>query len=145
MKQVVGCIWFMVFGFSLAMADSPLKIEYTAAGLRSPFKRQFPEVAPLVNPQEKAKPKAKDRDKFTDKAKKIIPPPQIAVEGIIAGREAAYAIIAGKVFRLGDKVGDALITGISKEGVEVLFDEQKLSYPAPSRALAVNREKKDEN
>ncbi|HLD40939.1 MAG TPA: hypothetical protein VJA84_02045, partial [Candidatus Omnitrophota bacterium] len=108
-------------------------------GLRSPFKRQFPEAAPLVNPQDKAKPKAKD------KAKKITPPPQIVLEGIIAGREAAYAIIAGKVFRLGDKVGDALITGITKEGVEVLFDEQKLSYPAPSRALAVNREKKDEN
>jgi len=125
------------------MADYPAKIEYTAADLRSPFKRQFLEEAPLVNPQEKAKPKARDRDKFTDKAKKTIPPPQIAVEGIIAGREAAYAIIAGKVFRLGDKVGDALITGISKEGVEVLFDEQALSYPAPSKALAVSREKKD--
>ena len=143
MKRVIGCIWFMVFGCSLLMADVPARMEYTAAGLRSPFKRQFLEVSPLVNSQEKAKPKAKDRDKVMDKAKKTIPPPQIAVEGIIAGREAAYAIIAGKVFRLGDKVGDVLITGITKEGVEVLFDEQKLSYPAPSRALAVNREKKE--
>ena len=119
MKQIIGlniagCLWFMFFGFSVAMADAPARIEYTAAGLRSPFKRQFPEAAPLVNPQDKAKPKAKD------KAKKITPPPQIVLEGIIAGREAAYAIIAGKVFRLGDKVGDALITGITKEGVEVV-------------------------
>lgn len=121
------------------MADVPAKVEYTAAGLRSPFKRQFPEETPLVNPQEKPKPKAKDKDK----AKKVSVPAQIAVEGIIAGREAAYAIIAGKVFGAGDKIGDALITGISKEGVEVLYDAQKLSYPAPSKALAVNREKKD--
>ena len=140
MKQVIAwCLWFMVFGFSMVIADVPAKIEYTAAGLRNPFRRQFPEEVSLVKPEEKAKDKAKT------KPKKITAPPQIVVEGIIAGREAAYAIIAGKVFRLGDKVGEALITGISKEGVEVLFDEQKLSYPAPSKALAVNREKKDEN
>lgn len=119
------------------MADIPAKIEYTAVGLRSPFKRQFLEEAPLVNLQEKVKSKAKDKEK------KIIAPPQIAVEGIITGREAAYAIIAGKVFRAEDKIGEALITGISKEGVEVLFDAEKLSYPAPSKVLAVNREKKD--
>ncbi len=119
------------------MADVPVKVEYTAAGLRSPFKRQFLEETPLVNPQETPKPKAKDKEK------KITAPPPIVVEGIIAGREAAYAIIGGKVLRAGDKIGDALITGISKEGVEVLYDEQKLSYLAPSKALAVNREKKD--
>lgn len=119
------------------MADIPAKIEYTAVGLRSPFKRQFLEEVPLVNLQEKAKPKAKDKEK------KITPPPRIVVEGIIAGREAAYAIIEGKVFRAEDKIGEVLITGISKEGVEVLFDAEKLFYPAPSKALAVNREKKD--
>ena len=127
----------MVFGFSMVIADVPAKIEYTAAGLRSPIKRQFLEEVPLVNPLEKAK------DKVKPKEKKITAPPQIVVEGIIAGREASYAIIAGKVFRAGDKIGEALITGISKEGVEVLFDMEKLFYPAPSKALAVNREKKD--
>ncbi len=141
MKQVIGCIWFMVFGCSLLMADVPARMEYTGTGLRSPFKRQFPESAPLVRPQDKIKPKS--RDKAADKEKKAASPPQISVEGIISGREAAYAIIAGKVFRLGDKIGDALITGISKEEVEVLFEEQTLSYPAPSKALAISREKKD--
>lgn len=119
------------------MADVPVKVEYTAVGLRSPFKRQFLEETPLVNLQEKAKPKAKDKEK------KITAPQRIVVEGIIAGREASYAIIGGKVFRAEDKIGEALITGISKEGVEVLFDAEKLFYPAPSKALAVNREKKD--
>ena len=119
------------------MADVPMKMEYTAAGLRSPFKRQFLEEVPLVNLQEKAK------DKLKPKEKKITPPPRIVVEGIISGREASYAIISGKVFRSGDKIGEARVTGITKEGVEVLFDMEKLFYPAPSKALAVNREKKD--
>ena len=129
----------MVFGASMLMAEAPAKMEYTASGLRSPFKRQFMEKIHLAKPEEKAK----DKIKIRDKAKEKTAPPQIAVEGIIAGREAAYAVIAGKVFRAGDKIGEVLITGISKEGVEVLFDMEKLFYPAPSKALAVNREKKD--
>lgn len=137
MKLIIGCVWFFVLGVAAVMADAPAKAGYIAVGLRSPFKRQFLEQVPLVNPPEKAK------DKVRPKEKKITAPPQIAVEGIISGREASYAIIGGKVFRAEDKIGEALITGISKEGVEVLFDAEKLFYPAPSKALAVNREKKD--
>lgn len=141
-RSVIWCVWFFVLCPAAVMADVPVKMVYTSAGLRSPFKRQFSEEAVLVNTRVRAK------DKLRSKEDKMSPPPQIIVEGIVSGRKTehqpqGYAIIGGKVFGLGDEVSGALITGITKEGVEVSFDTQKLFYPAPSKALAVSRERKD--
>jgi len=52
-------------------------------------------------------------------------------------------IIKGNIFRIGDKVQDAAITAITKEGIEVVYKLELFSYPAPSRAMVIKREEEE--
>lgn len=61
--------------------------------------------------------------------------PAVIVTSQISGGPVPQAIIDGKIFRVDDKVQGALITKITKEGVEVLYQGQTFLYPAPSRMM----------
>ena len=128
-------LWFLISGFYPAIAGAPDKAAYTAYQARNPFSKQLIKEIPLADPAKKIKAKAE--------VKKVVVPPLIAVDGMITGRVVPYAIISGKIFTVGDKIGEALIAGITKEGVEVLYNEEKFFYPAPSKALVTKREAKN--
>lgn len=108
-------------------------VEYAGSSFRDPFKSQLPK------PMTEGPPQAGTR-----LADGQIQPPAIEVESQISGGPVPQAIIGGKIFRLGDKVQDALIIKITKEGVEVLYQGRTFLYPAPSRKSAQTERGKDE-
>lgn len=107
------------------------QIEYDAMHLRDPFEPQLPKgQAPALMPQ-KMKPLEE------------VKPPQLKVEGIITGGPIPQAIIKGKVVRAGDRIEDAQIISITKEGVEVLYHEKTFFYPSPSKLLKYSKGERD--
>lgn len=100
------------------------KVTFKAAGLKDPFR-------PLIE-EEKAAPVVSEEVK---------PLPPLSVQGLLWGGAFPQAIVNGKIVKIGDKVADAQILGIDKEGVTVLFEntEHKIS---PSFKLGQKQEKK---
>lgn len=126
------CFFMFIHGFvSFVQAESP-KTEYTAFNLRDPFEKQLPGEVKVVKPPEP--PVVKDK----------VVPPVIVVEGLVAGGPVPQVIIGGKIFKVGDSVQEALITAITKEGIEVAYKLEIFTYPAPSRAMVVKREGDDD-
>lgn len=107
-------------------------VEYSGSSFRDPFVSQLPK--PIIEGTKQAGARL---------AEGQIQPPAIEVESQISGGPVPQAIIGGKIFRLGDKVQDALITKITKEGVEVLYQGRTFLYPAPSRKYAQSEGGKD--
>ena len=101
--------------------------EYTSSALRDPFESQLP--LPPVEVE------AEGPLKVRAEPVKPLEPPAIKVEGLIFGGPVPEVIIGGKVLAVGDKVEEAVITGITKEGVEVLYQERAFSFPAPSKMM----------
>lgn len=107
--------------------------EYTSSAFRDPFESQLPKPVIEVPAQAAA---------TTEGGQ--IQPPAITVESQISGGPIPQAIIGGKIFRVGDKVQEALIIRIDREGVEVLYQRQAFLFPAPSRKYAQTERGKDE-
>jgi len=128
---IIGFFLFIPGFLSRAQAQT-VKTEYAAFNLRDPFAKQLPGAVPVVKPPEAVSVKEK------------IVPPAIVVEGLVAGGPVPQVIIGGNIFRIGDKVQDAAITAITKEGIEVVYKLEMFSYPAPSRAMVIKREEEDD-
>ena len=125
MRQIV---WGSILGIYLFAAGRvSWGAEYTSFNLRDPFKKQFLDEPLAVKPD--LKPEAKE----------AVIPPQIVVDGIAAGGPTPYAIIGGRLLRIGDKVDAAVITAITKEGIEVVYKLEKFAYPSPSKALEADK------
>lgn len=107
--------------------------EYAGSGFRDPFESQLPRPAIEVQAQAAA---------VTQEEQ--IQPPAITVESQISGGPIPQAIIGGKIFRVGDKVQEALIIRIDREGVEALYQGRTFLFPAPSRKSAQTERGKDE-
>jgi len=129
--NVIGFLLFISGFLSRAQAQT-VKTEYTAFNLRDPFEKQLPVEAPVAELPEIAP------------IKEEIIPPVILVEGLVAGGPVPQVIIGGNIFRIGDKVQDAAITAITKEGIEVIYKLEMFSYPAPSRAMVIKREEEND-
>ena len=121
--SILGSCLFTVFGVSWSFGQTQARAEYTSFDLRDPFKKQFLEQSVMVGTS------------YKPKAKEQIMPPKIVVEGIIFGGPTPYAIVGGKPLRTGDKVGEAVITDITKEGIEVEYRFNGFVYPSPAIAL----------
>lgn len=119
-------------GVSLCRAQAG-QAEYAGSAFRDPFEPQLPR--PVIEVQGQAVPAM---------AEEQVQPPAITVESQISGGPIPQAIIGGKVLRAGDKVQEALIIGIAKEGVEVLYQGRTFLFPAPSRKYAQTKGGKDE-
>ena len=132
-SAALNLIGFFLFipGFVSIVQAQTVKTEYTAFNPRDPFEKQLPVEAPVVKPPEIAP------------VKEQIVPPAIVVEGLVAGGPVPQVIIKGNIFRIGDKVQDAAITAITKEGIEVVYKLEMFSYPAPSRAMVIKREEEE--
>lgn len=103
--------------------------EYTASKLRDPFKNWLPRPEPP--PPSPDQPEAP----VIEVAREPVKPPEITVEGIVAGGPMPQAVIQKRVVRAGDMVSGARITKITKEGVEVMYEGVAFKIPAPSRAV----------
>ena len=65
----------------------------------------------------------------------VINPPSVSVTSLIAGGPAPQAIINGKIMRVGSEIDGAVISGITKEGIEITYKGKNFSYPSPSKTL----------
>lgn len=94
------------------------KVEYNAGMFKDPFKRfkktQGRKIEPTSEPKAAAEPL-----------------PVLIVQGIVWGGHTAQAIINNKVFKVGDRIENVEIIGITKNGVDVVFDDQEYNLPAP--------------
>ena len=92
-------------------------VEYTAESLKDPFlefgKKQEPDVVEKTQVQVK-------------------PLPALAIQGIVWGGPMPQAIINGKVFKVGDTIAEAKITGIDKDGVELFYAGRSYSISSPA-------------
>lgn len=96
--------------------------EYTALDMRDPFESQLPQII-------------EEKEVVQEAVRQPVVPPALIVESLIAGGYIPQAIIGGKIYRIGDKIGDSLITDITKEGVEILHQGQTFMFDAPSKMM----------
>lgn len=109
--------------------------EYAGSGFRDPFESQLPE--PVIGAPVQAAATEEEQIQLPEA-------PVITVESQISGGPIPQVIIGGKIFRVGDKVQEALIIRIDREGVEVLYQGRTFLFPAPSRKYAQTERGKDE-
>ena len=102
------------------LANRP-QVEYTAADLRDPFKSCIP-VNRVINPQ-----LAGDTDGLQDKISSL------KVEGIIWGTRMPQAIINDNLYNVGDKIENAEITSIDKNGVNLKIGSGVVTLLAPGQ------------
>ena len=129
---IIIAFFLFIVGFLSRAQAQTVKTEYAAFNLRDPFEKQLPGTAPVVKPPEAISVKEK------------IVPPAIVVEGLVAGGPVPQVIIGGNIFKIGDKEQEAVITAITKEGIEVVYKLEMFSYPAPSRAMVIKREEEND-
>ena len=108
------------------------QLKHTDLSLRDPFASWLPKPAIEVTAKPVTGPSGETQHGQ-------IQPPAITVTSQISGGPLPQAVIDGKIFRVGDKAQGALITKITKEGVEVLYQGQTFLYPAPSRMMRYNQ------
>jgi hypothetical protein len=98
-------------------------VPYTSESLRDPFQPYIvKETAPAAVdqiPEEES-----------------IPLPEMTITGITWGSSYAQAIVNGKIVKVGDNIGGAEIIAISKDGVVVSFNNQKVTIPPPKAGSA---------
>lgn len=98
------------------VALKPNTVEYKSGGLRDPFyQEKKPEV---IKKMEEAPTQKK-------------PLPTLKIQGIVWGSSMPQAIINNKVLKIGDKIEDASIVEINREGIVILFEKQKYSLSSP--------------
>ncbi len=94
----------------------PNVVEYKSGNMRDPFY------------QEK-KPEVIKKIEEAPVQKKSLP--VLKIQGMVWGGNFPQAIINNKIVKIGDKIEDASIVEINKEGVVILFEKQKYSLPSP--------------
>lgn len=94
----------------------PNIVEYKSGNMRDPF---YQEKKPEVIKKIEEAPTQKK------------PLPVLKIQGMVWGGNFPQAIINNKVVKIGDKIEDASIVEINKEGVVILFEKQKYSLPSP--------------
>jgi hypothetical protein len=130
--KIIWVILLLYSGLGMrgpAFSQVSPQIEYPGSGLRNPFESQLPKPKPVVvevSAQPISQPEA-------GISQPDIQAPAIKLESQVSGGSQPRVIIDGKVLRVGDKVQEALITGITKEGMEVLYQERAFFFPAPSK------------
>ena len=89
---------------------------YTAQALRSPFHSLLPSHA-AVAPHDSAQASLGADAPVT----RMAPPPSLSVQGVWWKGSKPLAIINGRIYGLGDPVGGATITAITRTGVTIDF------------------------
>lgn len=99
--------------------------EYRGRDLKDPFRTPFEEKAPSPGgPAEKPEaPPVQEK-----------PLPALKVQGIVWGGHFPQAIINDKVVKVGDAIEAVTISGIDKNGVEVIFEQTKYRLSSPASA-----------
>lgn len=118
--------FFLLICFRGNLSLAQAQLEYTASGGRDPFESQLPQPEPLIV----------ERPGVTETIREPVRPPEWTVEGVVSGGSIPLAVIQDKVVRVGDTIEEAVITNITKEGVEVIYEEETFMIFAPSRAKA---------
>ncbi len=130
-------IYFLLFGigiiyFSLCLCNitsaktegldsTALELKYTASDLRDPFKEYLPRIAEIKELEQKG------REGELDKTEKTLP--SFSVQGIIWGTKLPQAIVDGQVVEVGDKIEEAEIIKINKEGITFLYQDEQYKVP----------------
>lgn len=123
-KLVLAILILSITAFLYSKVDLVFsQTEYTALDRRDPFESQLPKVVEEV------------KEAVSETIKRPVVPPQLIVESLIAGGYIPQAIVGGRIYRIGDRIGEPLITDITKEGVEIIYQGQMFLFPAPSKTL----------
>lgn len=101
------------------------KIEFTARGLRDPFKDYV--TTEEISIGEKIE---------GSKENEVFNPPALKIEGMIWGGIKPCAIINGEVKKEGEDIAGVTILKIGKEGLELLYEGKKYNLPS---VLAASR------
>ncbi len=95
------------------------KVEYKAEVLKDPFRGFRKKETKKINTVSESKTTAK-------------PLPALTVQGIVWGGQTPQAIINNKVVKVGDTIENVEIIDITKNGVDVFFEDQEYNLPAPA-------------
>jgi hypothetical protein len=101
-------------------------IEYKSQGLKDPFQ-------PLVTEEETG-------GSIAANSAKIKPLPVLTIQALIWGGAFPQAIINNRIVKIGDKISEAEVIAIGKEGVTLLYANKK--YKLSSPALMGSRKEK---
>lgn len=115
-KTILIVIFFIILNFFMC------KIVYSDQ-MRNPFKDWFPVKIKEV-------PKATVIDDgpmitFEEEEEVSFDPSIYTVEGLIWGEHKPKAIIDDQIYTLGDRLDDAEIVKINKDGVTLIYDDQE--------------------
>ncbi|MCM8779379.1 MAG: general secretion pathway protein GspB [Candidatus Omnitrophica bacterium] len=105
----------------MVFAQEKKEIKYFGGNYRDPFLSALPQEKPV------------------EKIEKVNPP-DLKLQGIVWGSDKPRAIINGIVLGKGDKIGEAEIVEIRKEGVEFIYKEHFFFL---ERASGIIKEKTD--
>lgn len=119
---------FTIFGGQLLLAQQ--KPEYAAEDLRDPFEKQLPKPVESWEP-----PKMEGPLLPVEPPKKVVNPPAITIESMISGGPKPRVIIKGRMLGIGEEAEGARITNITRDGAEVIYEGEKFTIPAPSKAI----------
>ncbi len=114
-------IAYLTFSSTLsiyAQVDNNFPVGFNFNFSRSPFKSWIPKPQ-KVEPDKKI---PKIDFKLPEKKIEIIPP-ILSIQGVVWNTENPQAIINDSVVSLGDKISGAHIVDISKEGVQILYQD----------------------
>jgi hypothetical protein len=133
----VGVILILVLAYNIKFFTAKSRQHETAAGreittVQQPVPKPVDLPGHIAEPQDKSRWK---RDPFNlepllphETPTKIKKKPDISegihLMGIIKRNGRSLALINGKVYRVNDRIGDAVIKAITKEGIVVSSDEQ---------------------
>lgn len=101
-------------------------VEYKAEGLRDPFK-------------ESAVPEGQAGGVTAGPEVQEALPPALTVTGLIWGGSLPQAIINDKVVKIGDIIEGAKVTGITKEGVSILFQGRQYNLSSPANQAGAKK------
>ncbi|MFH0790434.1 MAG: hypothetical protein V2A64_02275 [Candidatus Omnitrophota bacterium] len=128
-KAIFLIVFTIFFSFILIVlmkqifADETIirpKVEYKAEVLKDPF-RGF-----------RKKGTDKKINPVYDSKAPVKPLPALTVQGIVWGGQTAQAIINNKVVKVGDTIENVEIIDITKNGIDVFFEDQEYNLPAPA-------------
>ncbi|MDD4940010.1 MAG: hypothetical protein PHE18_03875 [Candidatus Omnitrophica bacterium] len=108
---------------SAAAGEQAGKFEYMSEKLRDPFEREKQEIR---------KPEA---------VKETKPLPELIIQGVVWGTKIPQAIVNNKVLKVGDEIQGVKISGINRDGITVIFDNQQYTLMKVSPLSAQDSKK----
>lgn len=128
-KGLLGGIIIFVFFFLISERLVFSQAGYTSLDLRDPFENQLSIKAKSISSAQSGS----------------IVPPKLEVQSIVISNKIGQAIVNGNVVQAGDRIENAIVTDISKDSVEVLYQGEAFSFPSPvKRLLALPKSKPPE-